>query len=321
MGVMRFRVYPPERITEEIVQQAYLSGIERTSWPVRTTIEGGDLLLQRSVSDSANLHVPWPVEGHGPVTLSSGSLMERPEPYLLPLELARGTLVQVRNQLSDWQVMGLAVPEAVPAKLEAAVERFSWAVVEQGDPAASARAAEESLRAALDAAGLLAAAFSEQALAVRRGHRREAVVGGRPVGLLGADLGATLLDNATARLFLQTFNAAQVPICWRNTETTEGHYTWTVNDQQIEWCRKHKLKVLAGPLLMLDPAALPDWLYLFEDDFESVLDFASALVRAGRRALPGQSRRLDLCGPGQYGRSPLARASSSGCGWSPGASN
>ncbi len=31
---------------------------------------------------------------------------------------------------------------------------------------------------------------------------------------------------------------------------------------------------------MLDPAALPDWLYLFDDDFESVLDFASALVRA-----------------------------------------
>ncbi len=212
MGVMRFRVYPPERITEEVVQQAYLSGIERTSWPVRTTIEGGDLLLQRSVSDSANLHVPWPVEGHEPVTLISGSLMERPEPYLLPLELARGTLVQVRNQLSDWQAMGLAVPEALPAKLEAAVERFSWAVVEQGDPAASARAAEESLRAALDAAGLLAAAFSEQALAVRRGHRREAVAGGQPLGLLGADLGSTLLDNATARLFLQTFNAAQVPI-------------------------------------------------------------------------------------------------------------
>ncbi len=273
MGVMRFRVYPPERITEEIVQQAYLSGIERTSWPVRTAIEGGDLLLQRSVSDSANLHVPWPVEGHGPLTLSSGSLMERPEPYLLPLELGRGTLVQVRNQLSDWQVIGLAVPEAVPAKLRAAVEELSWAVVEQGNPAVSAPHVEKSLRAALDAARLLSAAFSEQALAVRRNT-------GRPVGLVGGDLGRTLLDNPAAKLFLQTFNAAEVPICWRDTETTEGRYSWTVNDKQVEWCRKHKLKVLAGPLLMLDPAALPDWLYLFEDDFESVLDFASGLVRA-----------------------------------------
>ena len=43
---------------------------------------GGELILQRSVSDSANLHVPWPVEGYGPLTLASGTLMERPEPYL-----------------------------------------------------------------------------------------------------------------------------------------------------------------------------------------------------------------------------------------------
>ena len=32
--------------------------------------------------------------------------------------------------------------------------------------------------------------------------------------------------------------------------------------------------------MLLDPRALPDWLYLFEDDFESVLDFVSAFVRA-----------------------------------------
>ena len=129
MGLMRFRVFPTERITEEMVQQAYLSGIDRVSWPVRTSVEGGELVLQRSVSDSANLHVPWPVEGYGRLTLASGTLMERPEPYLLPLEIARGTLVQVRNQLSDWQVIGLSVPEAVQTKLAEAVEQFSWAVV------------------------------------------------------------------------------------------------------------------------------------------------------------------------------------------------
>ena len=42
MGLMRFRVFPTERITEEMVQQAYLSGIDRVSWPVRTSVEGGN---------------------------------------------------------------------------------------------------------------------------------------------------------------------------------------------------------------------------------------------------------------------------------------
>ncbi len=77
-----------------------------------------------------------------------------------------------------------------------------------------------------------------------------------------------------------TFNAAVAPICWRDVETTEGSFSWTTSDKQIEWCRAHGLKVLAGPLLLLDPRAVPDWLYLFEDDFDSVLDFGSALVRA-----------------------------------------
>ena len=37
MGLMRFRVFPTERITEQMVQQAYLSGIDRVSWPVWNT--------------------------------------------------------------------------------------------------------------------------------------------------------------------------------------------------------------------------------------------------------------------------------------------
>ena len=41
MGLMRFQIHPPERITDEMVQQAYLSGIDRVAWPVRTSIENG----------------------------------------------------------------------------------------------------------------------------------------------------------------------------------------------------------------------------------------------------------------------------------------
>jgi hypothetical protein len=274
MGSMRFRVIPTERITAEMVEQAYLSGLDRLSWPVRTSIEGGELVLQRSVSDSANVHVPWPIEGHGSLTLSSGCLMERAESYLLPVELARGAIAQVRNQLSEWQVIGLTVPPTVLGKIAEAVERFSWAVVAQAEPATSAEHAEAALHTILIAGDLLTAAYVEQALIVRRRN------GGQLPSLLGAHLGATLLDNYAARQVLLTFNAAEVPICWRDTETTEGRFSWTISDSQIEWCRTHGLKVLAGPLLMLDRSALPDSFYLFEDDFESVLEFVTAFVRA-----------------------------------------
>jgi hypothetical protein len=282
MGTMRFRVFPTERISGEMVQQAYLSGIDRVSWPVRAEVEQGVLILHRSVSDSANLHIPWPIEGRGHVTLVSASLIERPEPYSLPLELARGAIVQIRNQLCEWQMIGLAVPDDVLMRLASAVEQFSRAAVNQDDPTGSAAAAEASLLAALDAADLLAAAFTEQAIAARR--RSE----GKRFAALGADLGTTLLDDYASRHFLRAFSAAEVPISWRETETTEGHFTWTVNDRQIEWCRAHEKMILAGPLLLLDSRALPDWLSLFEDDFESILDFVSAYIRAGVRRYRGK---------------------------------
>ena len=84
------------------------------------------------------------------------------------------------------------------------------------------------------------------------------------------------------------FNAAEVPPCWRETESTEGNFFWSTTDKQIEWCRTHGLRVLFGPLLMLDPRALPDWLLLFEDDFESVLDCVSTFVRAAVRRYRGK---------------------------------
>jgi hypothetical protein len=286
MGLMRFRVVPTQRITEEMIQQAYLSGIERTCWPVRTSVEEGVLVLQRATSDSASLSVPWAVEGlrhgYGSMTLSTGSLMEQSEPYLLPLELARGTIAQVRNQLSDWQVIGLATPPIVTTKLAEAVAQLSWAAVSQSDPAVSAEHAEASLHAALGAADLLVAAYVEQSrIARRRG-------GGKIADLLGADLGTTLLDNFTARQFLRCFNAAEVPVCWRDTETTEGNFSWNITDSQIQWCRTHGLKVFAGPLLTLDAHALPDWLYLFADDFEGLMECVTSFVREAVERYRGQ---------------------------------
>ncbi len=282
MGRMRFRVFPPERITAEMIEQAYLSGFDRESWPVQIDVEGGELILERLVSDSANLHVPWPVEGHGGLALSSGSLMERPEPYLLPLELARGSIVQVRNQLADWQLLGLAVPEPLSARMAEAVSRFSLAAVTQDDPAVWAAHAEAALRLALDAGDALVTAYTQQVLAFRLGSE------GKLASWLGADLGTTLLDDPLARQFRLAFNAAEVPLCWRETEASEGRYSWSVSDQQIKWCRTHGLKVLAGPLLMLDPHLLPDWLCLFEGDFDSLADFAARFVRQTVERYRGQ---------------------------------
>ncbi len=274
MGLMRFLVYPPDRIAGETVEQAYMSGIDRIPWRSRVRYSAGELTLERAVSESGNLHIPWLVEGHGQVTLSTGSLIERQEPYHLPVELARGQIGQIRNQLTEWQVIGLGAPEEVNNKLSEAQCYFSRAVADPHDSEQSAQLAEEALRVALDVAGQLAACYAEQALSVR--HR----VAPKLPSLLGANLGVSLLDQYTAREFLGTFNAAVVPLVWREVETSEGNCNWDICDKQIQWCRTHGLTVCGGPLLRLDRWSIPDWLYLCEGDFDSLMSFVAEFITA-----------------------------------------
>ena len=274
MGLMRFRVHPPERLTGEMVREAYLTGLDRIAWQVQSSAEDGVLTLRRAATESATLHIPWPIEGHGVVILSSGYLMERPEPYLLPLELARGTLNQLRNQLWEWQAMGLNVPQAVWNRVHDARRLLARGATCQDDLPACTAHCEASLRQSYEAGVLLAALYTDQCIAVRRRG------GGRLAAWLGADLGTSLLDEATAKTFLRTFNAATVPICWHDVEATEGSYYWPLSDRQIDWCQAHGLRTVAGPLLKLASDGLPDWLTLWEDDLDDLLTFVEEFIRA-----------------------------------------
>ena len=99
---------------------------------------------------------------------------------------------------------------------------------------------------------------------------------------------------------------AVVPICWRDVEASEGEFSWGVCDTQIEWCRSHGLRVCAGPLLQLDVRSLPDWIYLFEDDFDNLQASATEFVRAAVARYPGKGRSLAVRRQGQRLRGPCA---------------
>ena len=89
---------------------------------------------------------------------------------------------------------------------------------------------------------------------------------------------------------------ALVPVYWRDVEAEEGSFDWSACDRQMEWCRAHGLRICMGPLLQPDARGLPDWVYLWDDDSESLLSAAAQFVDATVRRYSG---RVDLwqCGP------------------------
>jgi GH35 family endo-1,4-beta-xylanase len=255
-----------------MAEQAYMAGPDQMPWPCRTRIQNGELVLERGVADSGKFFIPWAIEGHGRFMLSTATLMQRDRPYHLAVELARGKINQVRNQIADWQTIGLVVPAKVESALHKALEALAHAVTNQADAAKAAALAQKAIVLGLDAADLLVASYTDQAMAARHrsGHKLRTA--------LGANLGQHPLALPLLAYYAKAFNAAQVPLAWRAIEATEGAYQWDLSDRQIAACKEHGLTVCAGPLLRVDAGGLPDWLYIWEGDFNSILSFVTEFI-------------------------------------------
>jgi hypothetical protein len=273
MGVIRFSVPNSPPLDPAQLARAYFAGPDGVPWPTACRIRNGLLEVERGVSDSGNFHVPWSAGPFGELTLSTGTLMERPEPYALVIELARGKLHQIRMQAAEWQEIGLTLPATFVDRLPEAVRRFSAAATARTNSAEDSNAlAQQAVVLEIELAQLLARAYAEQALSVRR---RSAA---RQQAWLAGSLGAAPLDKRAEKYFLAAFNAAVVPMHWRVVEPTEGNYLWQHYDREIDWSAAHQLPVVAGPLLRFDPAGMPDWLCLWEGDFENLFAVVSDYV-------------------------------------------
>lgn len=273
MGQHRFLVHPPDRLSPRDLERAFLAGADYVPWLCRTRpIEGG-FLIERDASDSCCLHIPWRVEGHGQVVLTTATLVERATPYHLEVELARGKLNQLRNQLADWTAMGMTVPDDVAAKMRTAAELFAQAATSQHEPDRAAVTAAGALRAALDVADSLVAAFTEQAYMAR--HRQSPKL----ATLLGVNLDTTEPGGLLGDALAKAFNTAKVPFSWHDIEAHEGTAQWERCDRQIAWCESRQMRVYGGPLLAFDRRGLPDWVSLWEDDFDNLQDLVSDYVR------------------------------------------
>src|SRR5437870_1523025 len=82
-------------------------GYDNMPAPTQVLLDADRLRLVRDVDESGYLIVPWSVDGAGRLMGSSATLIERPQPYRIGVELARGKLNQLRGQAADWRAVGL----------------------------------------------------------------------------------------------------------------------------------------------------------------------------------------------------------------------
>src|SRR5262249_29065304 len=119
------------------------------------------MIALRYVDESGYLVAPWDIPGAGLLMGASAPLMERSAPYNLLIELARGKVNQVRNQLAEWRAIGLQVSPALQQAVQEMTHSFGRAAT-AGSPDANSTLAAEALPQAYAAARLLVQNYVEQ---------------------------------------------------------------------------------------------------------------------------------------------------------------
>ncbi|MEO1278949.1 MAG: endo-1,4-beta-xylanase [Planctomycetota bacterium] len=251
--------------------------------------------------------------------LTTTLLPQRDRPYLLSLELARKQLMRFLNALEEWNLAMLPGDHEAIRTFERAREDFSsalvsWRSVEghgaQPDDPALVTAESKARRALIDASDageLLVREAAGQGLKARADGswfsdamaRAERSIG-RPAGKAIAVVkapeahGVTLAGVARVggavdpRVFAEPGQAAlaksadfvTVPMPWSAVEPDEGKYQFATTDRWIEWAvRKAKLPVVVGPVLDFAPGMLPEWLFIWENDHETLRELVYEHMR------------------------------------------
>ncbi len=285
MGVMRFTVHPEGLLdSDRDLSEAYLSGFDGRVFPSRVECDGQTIELRRMNSESGKLHVPWNVPGVGRSMVSTATLREHDTAYILALELARGKICQVRNQLAAWQALGMAIPDTFLAIHREAHRLFAKATATKSDVAASSELASQAVDKACRAADILARSYVEQRLRVRFKRTPQLPVS------FGCGLNAPDSVEKFGDAFKESFNAAAIPIEWKQIEKQEGEHEWDDCDKLIEWCHDQKLLLRAGPLLDLSENGLPAWLHQWGQDFFNLQSFLCDFVETAISRYAGKIR-------------------------------
>ena len=275
--MLRFAVYDGgEPAGARPLPHAHLVGKDDLAVAAQIALEAGVIECRKSSSEEAALAIQFDAGEPGVLTLRTTLLPERPEPYLLELELARYRIMLFLNKIEEWSLSSLADDHPAMAAFEEARSLFTQALVLPHDPARAAERADlarRSLARAIEASETLALLQADRQLK----HRLTPDEDARPIPLprIGAVVHTSQFSEPLQRVVATHFDFVVSPMRWREIEREEGRFTFVKTDRWIEWAvRSGKVSIVGGPVLDFTHAATPPWLRVWEHDYDTLREFA-----------------------------------------------
>jgi GH35 family endo-1,4-beta-xylanase len=262
---VRFEIYRNgQRLKDFQPVAAYPVGPESVPITGEISVRDGCLLISRSDEIPIGVSLLWDAGPIGCYHLETTRLPPRDRPYVLNVELARLRLMKIMQKMEDWNLFDLQRADRYLQRFKDIQELFSDALGKLGESGAAAMLADEALAKAIALSDELAMFHCDTLIQRRR------AAGSFVKHIFGCKVDVTVQNQKYREVLSGNFDYAVLPMPWKLIQPQEGTFDTSIVDAWVDALAKKRMPLIAGPLVNLDENALPDWMFIWENDFDTV---------------------------------------------------
>jgi hypothetical protein len=279
-----FEIYREgKRLSEFAPVGAVAMGPESVPVQADISFEYALLMVNRQDVAAVGVGLLWDMGAPGAYFLETTRLMPRERPYNLNVELARFRLMKIVQKQEDWNLFDFAKAEKFGPKFHEAQQIFSDALGKLDNPAEASVLADTALAMALELSEEIGAFHSDLLIQRRRAN------GAFVRHVVGCNIDPSVQNEKYREMLSGNADYAIVPMSWRKLEPEEHKFDTAAVDEWIELLSKKRMPIIAGPLIQLDDKNLPDWMFIWEHDFDSIrelsYEYVQRIVQRYRKAV------------------------------------
>jgi len=281
---IKFEIYKDgSRVNTFAPAGAVVMGPESVPMAGTVRFENGLLVCETTDEQAIGVALLWDLGAIGAYHVETTRLPAREKPYNLNVELARFRLMRIVQKQEDWNLFDFPRAEKFTQMFREAQAIFADALGKLDTPGEAAKLADQSHAMALDLSEQLAWFHADLLL-----NRRRA--GGAFVRhVVGCNANTTVQNQKYKDTISDQFDYVVLPMNWRQIQPEEQTFNTAETDEWVEYLARKRTPIIAGPLLNLHESALPDWLYIWEHDFETLrelcYEYVQKIVQRYRKAV------------------------------------
>jgi hypothetical protein len=281
---LKFEIYRDgQRLLQFTPVAPMAMGPESVPMPAEIFFRDGLLIVNQAEEHALGVALLWDVPGLGTYHLETTRLQHRDKPYNLNLELARARLMKIVQKQEDWNLFDFPKAERFIQRFRESQSMLADALGLLHQPLEAARLADQSLAIGLDLSEQLAAFHGE--LLINRRRQANAFV----KHIVGCRVDPTIPNQKYRDTLTSSFDYAVLPIRWKQLQPQEHAFDAGPIDEWMDLLSQKRLPIIAGPLIDLTDGEVPDWMYIWEHDFDTmrelVYEYVQKIVTRYRRSV------------------------------------